>query len=174
MLLGLRPSDLGMSARGNPYPAQVKPIWPVYLMLLLGTLPFVQRASALPSFRRRYPFPAGMIGPDGTVTLFSFLLLQSAYFGVFVSGESFWRGFLCFGLERDLGAYGILLMVVPYVCSHYGKPMLEAMGATGSGIVLGWLALKHRSIWYGVAVHYIVALSMDLLAMRARGFSIVL
>ena len=55
---------------------------------------------------------------------------------------------------------------------HFGKPLPETLGALAAGLTLGFLALKHRSVWYGVAVHYGVALSMDLLAVRGNGFVI--
>ncbi len=55
----------------------------------------------------------------------------------------------------------------------YGKPYPETMGAIAAGTTLGWLALKHRSVWLGVAVHFGVALSMDILAIRARGIEVV-
>ena len=37
---------------------------------------------------------------------------------------------------------------------------------------MGYLALRHRNFWLGVAVHWSVALSMDLLAIRARGIEV--
>lgn len=93
-----------------------------------------------------------------------FVLYQAAYGLVFISGESFWRGFILFGLERDMGRAALVYMIIPYTMAHYGKPIAETMGAVGAGLVLGYLALRHRSFWLGVAAHWSVALTMDLSA----------
>ncbi|HOI11139.1 MAG TPA: CPBP family intramembrane metalloprotease, partial [Myxococcota bacterium] len=88
---------------------------------------------------------------------------------VFVSGESFWRGYILFGLYRHIGYLAIPVMVIPYVMVHFGKPWPETFGAILTGCVLGFLAIRHRSFWLGVAVHYAAAISMDLLAIHQRG-----
>jgi hypothetical protein len=43
------------------------------------------------------------------------------------------------------------------------------LGAIAAGSALGWLALQHRSVWLGVALHYGVALTMDLSALYKGG-----
>ncbi len=63
-------------------------------------------------------------------------------------------------------------MLIPYVLIHYGKPLPETLGAAAAGLTLGYLALRHRSFWLGVAVHWAVALAMDLSAMARRGIEI--
>ena len=47
---------------------------------------------------------------------------------------------------------------------HYPKPMGESIGAILAGLALGYLALKNRSVWGGAALHWSVALTMDLAA----------
>ena len=116
--------------------------------LSIVRLPF---AAGTDAFLARYPFSREIIGPAGTVAIGLFLIYQAAYLLVFVSGEAFWRGYLSFGMERDLGVYALTFMVVPYVLAHYGKPLAESLGAIVAGMTLGWLALKHRSFWLGVA-----------------------
>lgn len=168
LALGLRPWELGLGIASHQPGHERRPVWPVYLALFLAVLPAILHAAGTESFQQRYPLFRGVV-EHGSISLPAFLAYQGAYLLVFVSGESFWRGFLIFGTERDLGASGILLMLVPYVFGHFGKPMPETLGALAAGTVLGWLALKHRSVWPGVALHYTVALSMDLLACRAQG-----
>ena len=68
---------------------------------------------------------------------------------LFVSGESFWRGYVIFGLREKYGYSGVPIMIVPYVMSHYGKPFFETMGAIIAGGVLGCLALRHNNFWLG-------------------------
>lgn len=170
--LGLRPGQLGLWARGDDHAATVKPIWHVYLIALLIVLPFVLYAAQTSAFQAKYPMCRDMI-QNGAIRLDHFLVYEAFYLMIFVSGEGFWRGFLTFGAERDLGLYALAFMAVPYVTAHFGKPYAETMGAIAAGTTLGWLALKHRSVWLGVAVHFGVALSMDLLAIRARGLEVV-
>ena len=38
-----------------------------------------------------------------------------------------------------MGSHAIFVMVVPYVMIHFGKPMLETVGAIIAGVVLGLL-----------------------------------
>jgi membrane protease YdiL (CAAX protease family) len=47
---------------------------------------------------------------------------------------------------------------------HFGKPIQETLGAIVAGILLGFMALKTRSIWLGAALHIAVAWTMDGLA----------
>lgn len=167
--LGLPPSALGLSARRNPHRGSVHRVGLVYLVLFVLVFPAVVYASTTPAFQAKYPLCHEMISPEGGIALSHFLVYQAFYLLIFVSGESFWRGFLAFGTERDLGLYGLCFMVVPYVTSHFGKPLPETLGAIATGMVLGLLALKHRSVWLGVAIHYAIALSMDLLAIAHAG-----
>lgn len=52
---------------------------------------------------------------------------------------------------------------------HFHKPMLEALGAVGAGLVLGSLSWRTGTVVYGWFLHYGVALTMDLLSLRAAG-----
>ena len=68
-----------------------------------------------------------------------------------------------------LGRASVLVMLAPYCMIHFHKPMLEAFGAIGAGLVLGHLAWRTGTIVYGWFLHYAVALSMDLLALHQAG-----
>lgn len=166
--LGMAPGDLGLRLSHPGHRTAPYRMWPLYLLLYLIVLPFVLQSADAVAFQQKYPMCRGII-QAGCIDTSHFVLYELAYLMVFVSGESFWRGFMTFGTEKDLGAYGIALMLVPYVVAHFGKPMPETLGALAAGTVLGWLALKHRSVWLGVALHYGVAVTMDLLAMRSQG-----
>lgn len=161
-LFGRRPRELGYRLRGTSRLG-----W-IYLGLLLVVLPAVAWASTRRDFQASYPQARGVV-VDGAVPLELFIPYQVAYFLVFLSGESFWRGYLVFGLERDLGRMAIPWMVMLYSMGHYGKPFLETNGAILAGSVLGWLALRHRSFWLGVALHWTVALSMDVAVLWRQG-----
>lgn len=87
------------------------------------------------------------------------------YTGQFFFLEYYFRGFLVYAMARALGSGAIFAMVVPYCMIHFGKPMLETIGAIFAGTVLGTLSLKTRSIWSGFLIHVTVAISMDIAAM---------
>src|SRR5690606_7929149 len=78
--------------------------------------------------------------------------------------EFFFRGFMLFTLEERFGMSAVAVMIVPYCMIHFHKPLPEALGAIVAGIVLGWRALRTRSIWGGFLVHIAVAISMDALS----------
>jgi len=159
-LLGERVSEFGLSLRGT---------WAYgrfYLLLLLGSAPFVVLASFHPEFQAKYPFYTII---EGESLWPGFWIWEVLYALQFVSLEFFFRGFLLHGLSRRFGYMAILVMMVPYMMIHFQKPGLEAFGSIIAGFVLGTLALGGRSIWWGALVHVSVALSMDLLAVWHRG-----
>ncbi len=144
----------------------------VYLgltLLVCGVV--IVYASQQPAFLAKYPLCRAMIARDH-ILLWHFLLYQAAYLMVFISGESFWRGTIAFGLEKDLGLLALVFMIIPYVTAHFGKPLPETLGAIATGLVLGWLALRHRSFWLGVVAHYSVALTMDISAIVRQGIEL--
>ncbi len=150
--------------------------WKLYLGLYLAMVPLVVLAATTDSFLSFYPQFRGLYqrGPGGAELIWWHLLVFELVYGLlFISGESFWRGYLVFGLEEELGDYAILVMVIPYVMSHYEKPFLETLGAFVAGSVLGYLALRHRNFWLGVFVHWGVAITMDLAALWQSGVVIV-
>jgi hypothetical protein len=94
-----------------------------------------------------------------------FFLWEGVYAVQFFCLEYYFRGFLVFSIARSLGSGAIFAMVVPYCMIHFGKPMLETLGAIIAGTVLGTLALRTRSIWSGFLIHVTVAISMDVAAL---------
>lgn len=166
LVLKGRLRDFGFSPHGTWDGA-----W-IYLVLFLCVVPLVWFASTTAPFQAFYPQFREVI-QGGQVLWEHVLAFELVYGLLFLSGESFWRGYLVFGLEPHLGKTGVLVMVIPYVMSHYEKPFLETMGAVITGTVLGLLALRHRNFWLGVVVHWSVAMLMDVLALRALGVEIV-
>ena len=153
-ILRERPRDYGFRLRGSAG------LFKVYLVLLLIMIPVLFVASGTEAFLNRYPLYSG-----AQTSLSNLVIYEASYFFVFLSGESFWRGYMVFGLKPKFGYYAIPIMAIPYVMIHFGKPMPEAFGALITACILGYLALKHRSFWLGIALHFTIALSMDLFAL---------
>ena len=148
-------SDYGLKLRGWHQ------CWWVYLAFYGLILPAVFLASQWESFQHKYPFyrlqPGEIPGPR-------FYVWELLYAVQFVSLEFFFRGYMVQAGRRRLGPYVIFVMTVPYCMIHFGKPIQETLGAIVAGIILGFMALKTRSIWLGAALHIAVAWTMDALA----------
>ena len=98
------------------------------------------------------------------------ILYECIYMLQFFAVEFFFRGFCLFRLERFAGWYAIPIMVIPYALIHIYKPLPEALGSVAGGLILGYLAIKTRSIWPGFIVHCGIALSMDVFALMRTGW----
>jgi hypothetical protein len=158
------PREYGYVVRGSS-----RMRW-AYLGLFVVMVPLVLWASTLPDFQSSYPQTGGLIAGNA-VSIRLFLLYHAAYFMVFLSGESFWRGYMTFGLGRDLDIAALPWMVMMYSIGHYEKPILEVNGSIVAGFVLGYLALRHRSFFLGALLHWSIALTMDLAVLWQRGLS---
>ncbi len=141
--------------------------WWLYVVMLIVMLPLVIYFSSTPSFQSRYPF----YDPSHDKTLVpNFLIWEIMYFAQFIGLEFFFRGFVNLGLRKRFGFYSIFIMTVPYCMIHFGKPMPETIGAIAAGLVLGTLAMKSRSIFMGILIHFSVAITMDICALWRKGF----
>ena len=76
---------------------------------------------------------------------------------------------MVFGLEKRFGISAVVVMTVPYCMLHFHKPMLESVGAIFAGLILGVVALRTRSIFGGVIIHWAVAITMDVMAIMQTG-----
>jgi len=153
-----RLSDHGVRIRGTARYALP------YLALYALALPALVVVSNTHEFQARYPFLRIGTGE----ALRPLLVWWSLYALQFCALEFFFRGFVVHGLAPRFGVLAVFVMVVPYNMLHYGKPALEALAAIVGGVVLGILALRTRSIWWGAALHIAVAATMDLLSLWHR------
>ena len=128
--------------------------WLLMLPLIVLALQF------FPTFQQKYPL-SDVAGTNWKV----FIAYEISYGVYMFCWEFFFRGFMLFGLERRFGNYSILIQTIPFVVKHASKPFAEAMGSVGTGVALGVLALETRSFIYGAAVHWLVAMSMDVFAL---------
>ncbi len=139
----------------------------IFLGFFCFMLPLVYFVSTQDSFLMKYPFyrPADVsdIWPN-------LVIWELFYFLQFVSLEFFFRGFMVHGLKEDVGDYSVLFMVIPYCMIHFQKPFLETIGAIFAGLILGYLSLRKGSIFTGIALHFGVAITMDILALYHLGY----
>lgn len=156
-VMGLRARDLGLSLDGLREHA-----W-IYITGLAVVLPFVVAVAGTEGFQATYPF-FRRAGEEVLPTVIWELSYAAQFFGV----EFFFRGFLLFAAVRVLGPWCIPAMVLCYTTMHLSKPAPECLGAIAAGLTLGIVALRTRSIAFGVLIHTGVAWSMDALAIWHR------
>ena len=121
-------------------------------------------ASFNSTFLNTYPF-YHLAGRSWT----DLLLWELVYVLQFFCIEFFYRGFLLRGLQSSLGIASIYVSSLIYLTIHLPKPFLECAGSLAFGLILCLLASLSRSIWGGVFVHVVLAVSMDLLSLFQRG-----
>lgn len=134
----------------------------VYLWAVGLMLPLVFAVSFLPSFQKTYPFVPFETSPFPWK---AFLVWEGFYLLQFVGVEYFFRGFLVLPLREKLGSAAVYLPILPYVMIHFGKPLPETLAAAFAGWFLGHLSYRSGTILPGIALHFGVALSMDLLSL---------
>ncbi len=153
-------SNYGLSIKG------IFKSYKIYVLFFVVMIPLILFVSTTQSFQHKYPF----YKPTNESLFPNFVIWQCFYFLQFFALEFFFRGFMVHGLKKRFGYYSIFIMMIPYVMIHFQKPMPETIGAVLAGMVLGSLSLKSNSIWLGVAIHYSVAITMDLAALWQKGF----
>jgi membrane protease YdiL (CAAX protease family) len=141
--------------------------YPLYGVLLAIMIPLVICASFTEGFQEKYPFYHFRQGEPLWPNLWTW---EALYFLQFFALEFFFRGFLLHGIKHRFGFYSVFVMTILYCMIHFGKPLPETIAAIFAGIILGALSLKSRSILLGVAIHYSVAILMDLAALWQKGF----
>jgi len=160
--VGLFPGDVGWRLSGALRHATT------YAVLFAVALPFVIAVSGSADFLEHYPILE--IDPGQAGVWNDLLIWWPFYAAQFVAIESFFRGVLVLGLSKYVGSASILIAAVPYMMIHFVKPPAEALASIIGGLVLGYLALRTRSIVWGIALHIAVAATMDISALARKGF----
>lgn len=105
----------------------------------------------------------------------TFLVYEIGMLFYLIGWEFTWRGFMLFGLEKKFGFYSIFFQMIPFTILHFGKPFLETIGSIPGAIAFGILALRTRSFYYCVIVHFSIMFVIDtisILRFRANEFGI--
>jgi hypothetical protein len=170
LMLGLVPLLVGRYGLKKPWAAWGIGLgdWRFGLKVALGCylafLPVLILVSFDSSFQAKYPLFGG-----ATKSVWHFVLHEGAYAIYFIGWEFIYRGFMLFGLKEELGYYAVFIQTIPFAIMHFGKPQMETLAAVFAGVILGYLALRTRSFWYGWLLHALVAISNDMLAVIHNG-----
>ena len=156
-LIGLTPRKLGLGLGDVAFGAK---FCAVTIPLLV--VPLTLAGSYTPDVAAEYPLAKGALeSPE------LFLIHACFYLVYYVGWETFFRGYALFGLAERFGAWAaILIQTIPSALIHTsivasGKPFSETLLAVPAGIILGWLAIRTRSIWYAFVIHAAIGLLTD-------------
>jgi membrane protease YdiL (CAAX protease family) len=140
--------------------------------------PIFYMGTSDPAMAAEYP-----LFRDHITTWGGFIVYQLVYFLFFINIEFIFRGYLLFGLfgpvkedkkKEDapklkkpkegpyFGIYAVLFQMLPYTMWHLSKPMPEYMGTIIWGVAVALIALKIRSIWPIIIVHWMLNIVVDL------------
>ncbi len=112
--------------------------------------PIILALSVLPEFRAYYGDTTEPLGP---------LVLN--HLAELIPAEFLLRGFLMFALWRRIGAVALVVVQVPFVLTHIGKPELELWSTFIGGAVYAWLNWRTGSILWSALGHvYVLTLML--------------
>jgi hypothetical protein len=117
--------------------------------------PIIAWLSSVPSFVAYYG------GVSGSVAEVAFRNALEV-----VPAEFLLRGFLMFVLLRRIGPLAIVVVQVPFVLTHLGKPEIELWSTFLGGSIFAWLDWRTRSVAWSALGHVYV---LTLMIVLARG-----
>jgi membrane protease YdiL (CAAX protease family) len=129
-------------------------------LLLVGLAimtPIILGFAQLPSFREYYGRGPLSVGDS---------LLANAL--ELFPAEFVLRGFLMFTLYRRIGPLALIVVQVPFIFAHVGKPELELYSTFIGGTIFAWLDWRTRSIVWSALGHLYV-LTLMMVAVSATG-----
>jgi len=122
-------------------------------LLLAGVAvmtPIILGLARLPQFSDYYGAPAGS---------FAKAVVSNAL--EIVPAEFLLRGFLMFALLRRIGPLALVVVQVPFIFAHIGKPELELWSTFVGGTIFAWLDWRTGSIiWSALGHLYVLTLMM--------------
>ena len=121
--------------------------WGVGLLFvgLAVMTPIILALSGLESFRGYYgsaPRPLAAVLANNVVEL--------------IPAEFLLRGFLMFALWRRIGPLALVVVQIPFVLTHIGKPDIELWSTFLGGTVFAWLDWRTGSILWSALGHVYV------------------
>ncbi len=155
LLLKIRFNEIGLSLDSW------KKFLPVSLMILILSSPFVAYASTREDFKNYPVWNPGL--PQLSLLVIESIILLSMF-----NTEFFFRGYFLFSLEARFGNWAILFQSIPYSLVHIGKPSLEVPYSFLAGLVFGYIALRYRSVFPSLLVHWGGSAFLDILIIAAK------
>ncbi len=121
--------------------------WGVVLLFagLAVMTPIILGLSGLESFRAYY---GGATEPLGERLL--------NHLAELIPAEFLLRGFLMFALWRRIGPLALVIVQVPFILTHIGKPDLELWSTFVGGTIFAWLDWRTGSILWSALGHVYV------------------
>jgi membrane protease YdiL (CAAX protease family) len=132
-----------------------KGIWLSFLISIAVLLScfFIAKEPALNSY---YSSPNWGAGDAKSVMLGEWGRLKGL-----IGWEFLFRGLLLFPLYEAFGPVANLIQATVCAVAHVHKPLVELYGSFPFALVLGYLATKSGSVWYGVYVHWLLGFSLQ-------------
>jgi membrane protease YdiL (CAAX protease family) len=121
-------------------------LWGWYVLIICGVAGLILWASTSDSGLQGYYSQVGF-------NVFTYTLTQVLNLG---GSEFLYRGFLLFGLKEKFGEGAILLQMIPFVMTHFGKPEIETVSTIITGILFGWVAYRGKSFWPVFIIHMFI------------------
>ena len=117
-----------------------------------------------PSFLAEYPLYKGAGASPST-----FLGHALAYLFFYIGWETYFRGFMQFGLRDAFGDWNSILIQTALSCIiHIGKPAGEIYSSIIGALVWGILVFRTKSIVWGLLIHWLLGVSLDFFICYAR------
>jgi len=114
-------------------------------------------SSKQPEFLAQYPLFKGA-GSSPQV----FLAHAATYLIFYIGWETYFRGFMQFGLRGAVGDWNSILVQTLVSCLlHIGKPGGEIYGSIIGGLAWGIVAFRARSIFFVILLHWLLGVSLD-------------
>jgi len=112
--------------------------------------------AKVPAMAHYYSAPRWVACDEGAIAL-----AEGRRIGHLVGWEFLFRGFLLFPLETSIGPGANLIQATLCAVTHMNKPLVELYGSLPFALLLGYLARRASSIWYGVFVHWLLGFSIE-------------
>jgi uncharacterized protein len=136
------------------------------ILIPLVVLPLIWLAAQMPDIRQEYPMARILFYKTDLFWQYELIYVLCYY----IAWEFFFRGFLLFGLAKEFGpANAILIQTISSCLIHLGKPEGETIGSILTGIILGYIAIRTKSIWYVWILHFTIGVLTDYFVLKQMG-----
>lgn len=121
-------------------------------LIFMACIPFLLLMATEKQFHDYYTFQQ--------VSTIKLILINLTLFPTYyLAEEFFFRGFMLMALWEKIGWHAIWLTEVVFFLAHLGKPGVELAISIPIGILLSVLALRTKSIYPPLCVHFLLGMS---------------